>query len=137
MNICNVQRLPLPLNVYPVNNHIFSLQSTNYGCFSPQLLFLCLICLVSVMICIFNSEEFIYGIFEDYIGLLNSPYRFFLCQNLYQVIPLFLWQFSKSVWALFHHKLAQHNFWEFIFNFDARCVSRKFTTYSCLHLCQK
>ena len=50
---------------------------------------------------------------------------------------LLLWQFSKSIWAPFHHKLAQHNFREFIYNFDARCVSRKFTTYSCQHLCQK
>ena len=78
-----------------------------------------------------------YVTFEDCIGLFISHYRSFLCQNLYQVIPLLLWQFSKCVRAPFHHKLAQHNFWEFIFNFHARCVSREFTTYSCLHLCQK
>ena len=50
---------------------------------------------------------------------------------------MLLLQFSKSIWAHFHHKLAQHNFWEFIFSFDAHCVSRKFTENSCLHLCQK
>ena len=52
-----------------------------------------------------------------------------LFQNLYQDIPLLLWQFSKSVWAPFHHKLAGHIFWEFIFNFDVHCVSCKFATY--------
>ena len=25
------------------------------------------------------------------------------------LIPLLLWQFSKSVWAPFHHKLAQYH----------------------------
>ena len=35
-------------------------------------------------------------------------------------MPLLLWQFSKSAWVPFHHKLAQHNFWELIINFDAR-----------------
>ena len=103
---------------------MFSLQFANYGCFSP-----CLLCLVSFMICMLNSKEFIYGTFEDCIGLFNSHFHSFLCQNLFQVILLLVWQFSKSVWATFHHKLAQHNFWEFIFNFDARRVSRKFTTY--------
>ena len=73
------------------------------------------------MICIFNSEQFIYGTFEDCIGLFNSLYRSFLCQNLYLVKPLLLWQFSNCVWAPFHHKLAQHNFWDFILNFDACC----------------
>ena len=34
----------------------------------------CLICLASVMICIFNCEEFIYGTFEDCVGLCNSYY---------------------------------------------------------------
>ena len=37
-------------------------------------LFSCLICLVSVMICIFNSQEFIYGKFEDCLGLCNFHY---------------------------------------------------------------
>ena len=36
----------------------------------------CLIYLVSVMIYIFNCEEFIYGTFEDCIGLCNSHYYF-------------------------------------------------------------
>ena len=43
----------------------------------------------------------------------------------------------QNVWAPFPHKQAQHDFWEFTFNFDARCASRKFTTYSCLHVCQR
>ena len=116
---------------------IFSVQFTDCGCFSPYLLLPCLICLVSVMIYMFNLEEFIYETFEDCIGLFNSYYLSFLCQNLYQVIPLLLWQFSKSNWAPFHHELAQHNVWEFVFNFDTCCVSRKFNTYSCHHLCQK
>ena len=93
--------------------------------------------MVSVMICIFNSKQLIHGAFEDCIDLFNSHHRSFLCQNLYQVIPLLLWKLFKSIWAPFHHKLAQHNFLEFIFNFDARCVSPKFTTYSCFHLCRK
>ena len=33
-------------------------------------------------------------------------------QNLFYVTLLLLWQFSKSVWASFHHKLTQHNFLE-------------------------
>ena len=32
----------------------------------------CLICLVSVMICIFNWEKFIYGTFEDCIALISE-----------------------------------------------------------------
>ena len=104
---------------------IFSLQFNKYCCFSYWLLFPCLICLVSVMMCTFNLEEVIYGTFEDYIGHFSSHQSSFLCQSLYLVIPLLLWQFSKSVWGPINHKLAQHNFWEFIFNFDARYVSRK------------
>ena len=57
---------------------IFSLYFTNYGWFTPYLLFPCLICLVSVMMCIFNWEEFIYGTFVDCIGLWNSN-----CCSLY------------------------------------------------------
>ena len=76
---------------------IFSLWLINYGCLSPLLLFPYLICLASVMICIFSWEEFIYGLFEDCIGLFISQYRSFLFQNLYYVIPQLLWQFSKSV----------------------------------------
>ena len=34
----------------------------------------CLTCLVTVMICIFNCEVFIYDKFKDYIGLCNSQY---------------------------------------------------------------
>ena len=40
------------------------------------------ICLISFMICTFNWEEFIYGTFEDSIGLFNSHYCSFLFQNL-------------------------------------------------------
>ena len=71
----------------------------------------------------FSSEEYIYGTFEDCIGLFNSHYRSFLCQNLYLVVALLQWQFSKCAWATFHHELAQHNFWELIFNFLMLVVS--------------
>ena len=40
-----------------------------------------LICLVSVMICIFNGEKFIYGTFEDCVGLCNSPY----CSSYFRI----------------------------------------------------
>ena len=53
---------------------IFSLLFTNYCCFSPNLLFPYGICLVSVIIHIFNCEEFIYGTFEDCIGLCSSHF---------------------------------------------------------------
>ena len=62
------------------------------------------------MICIFNLEEFIYGTYEGCIDLFSSHCCSFLCQNLYEVIPLLLWQLSESVWAPFHHKLVQDNF---------------------------
>ena len=39
--------------------------------------FPCFICLVCFMISIFDWEEFIYGTFEDCIGLFNSHYCFF------------------------------------------------------------
>ena len=125
------------LSMFTPLTFISSLYFTNYSWFSFQLLFTCLICLVSVMICMFNSEKIFYGMFEDCIGIFNSHYHSLLCQNLYQVIPLFLWQFSKTVKLPFHHKLEQHSSQEFIFNIDVRCVSCKFTTYLCLHLCQK
>ena len=32
----------------------------------------CLICLINVMICIFDCEEFVHGTFEDCIGFCNS-----------------------------------------------------------------
>ena len=117
---------------------IFCLQFTNYGSFSPKLLFPCFICLVTVMICIFSGEvEFFYGTFVDCIGLFNSHYRSILFQNLYQAVPLSLWQFPKSVCAPFHHKLTQHNLFQVYIQFDACCVSHDLDTYSCLHLCQK
>ena len=42
----------------------------------------CLICLVCVMICIFNSEELIYGTFKDCIDLCNSHYCFSYFRSL-------------------------------------------------------
>ena len=63
---------------YILNIHIFSLVHQ----IRLLLTLPCLICLVSA-ICMFNSEEFIYGRFEDCIGLFNSRFRSFLCQNLY------------------------------------------------------
>ena len=81
---------------------MFSLQFVNYGCFSP-----CLICLVSFIICMFNSKKFIYGTFEDCIGLFNSLFHSFLCQNFCQVILLLLWQLSESLRHLFI--INQHN----------------------------
>ena len=59
-----------------------------------------------------SLEDFICGKLEDCIDLFNFHYRFFLFQNLYYVIPLLLWQFSKSVWAPFLDKLTQYIFLE-------------------------
>ena len=64
----------------------------------------CLICLVNVMICIFNCEKFIYGTFEDCIGLFNSHY----CSFYFRILAL-LWQSSKSVRAPLQKKLAQYH----------------------------
>ena len=90
------------------------------------------------MICTFNSEDFIYGTFEDYIGLFNSHYRsFFVSEPLLGNTPVTMAILQKCLWTPFHHKLAQYNLWEFIFIFDARCISRKFTTNSYLYLFQK
>ena len=63
---------------YILNIHIFSLVHQ----IRLLLTLPCLICLVSA-ICMFNSEEFIYGRFEDCIGLFNSRFRSFLCQYLH------------------------------------------------------
>ena len=63
---------------YILNIHIFSLVHQ----LRLLLTLPCLICLVSA-ICMFNSEEFIYGRFEDCIGLFNSRFRSFLCQYLH------------------------------------------------------
>ena len=60
-----------------------------------------------------------------YVILTITPF----CVRTSMAITMAIFQ---KYLALFHHKLAQHNFWKFIFNFDARCVSRKFTTNSCL-----
>ena len=71
------------LSMFTHSTFTFSLYFTNYGCLSPYFLFPCLTCLVSFMICIFNSEEFNYGTFEDSIGLFNSLYRsFFVSEPL-------------------------------------------------------
>ena len=81
----------------------------------------CLICLVSVLICILNCEEFIYGTFEDCIGLFNSHY----CSSYsrHNGNPpkvsghLFIETSTISLTLIFR---------ESIFNFNVRCVSRKF-----------
>ena len=135
INISNVQRLLLPLN-FTLNIHIFSLVHQLW-LFLWQILFPCLISLVNVMICIFNWEEFIYGMFEDCIGLFNSHYRSFLFQNFYQVIPCYYGNSPKVSGHLFIINQHKKFFFEFIFDFDACCVSHKFTTYLCLYLCQK
>ena len=62
------------LPMFRLLKFIFFPLFTNYGCFSPKRLSPCLICLVSVMICIFNCEEFFYWTLEDCIGLCNSHY---------------------------------------------------------------
>ena len=62
IHICHVQSLSPPM--FTQFTFIFSLQFTDYGCFSPQLLFPCLTCLVSVSVCILFWEEFIYVTFE-------------------------------------------------------------------------
>ena len=76
-------RLLLPFNVHAVNIHI----NIHIFLLVHQLRLLLtltfVICLVSVMRCMFNSEEFIYRMFEDCIGLFNSHYRSVSRQNLY------------------------------------------------------
>ena len=88
------------LSTFTLNIHIFSLVHQLW-LFLWQILFPCLISLVSVMICIFNWEEFIYGMFEDCISLFNSHYRSFLFQNFYQVIPCYYGNSPKVSGHLF------------------------------------
>ena len=57
IDVRNIQRL-LTLPMLKHLTSIFCLLFTNCGCFSPSIVFPCVICLVSVMICIFNCEEF-------------------------------------------------------------------------------
>ena len=61
----------------------------------------------------------------------------FILESLLSNIPVTIAIFQKVPGHLF--VINEHNiiFLEFIFNFDVRSVSRKFTIYSCLHLCQK
>ena len=75
------KRFHVPPNTHAVNSHIFSLV------YQLQLLLaltfiLCLICLLSVVICIFSWEELIYWTFEDCIGLFNSHYCSFFCLKI-------------------------------------------------------
>ena len=73
INICHVLRLLLPPNVYAVNIYIFSL--VHQLRLLPTLTFVPLPHLFgSVMILTFNWEEFIYGTFEDCIGICNTRY---------------------------------------------------------------
>ena len=64
-------------------------------------------------------------------------------QNLYEVILALLWQYYGNDQVSGHLFIKTSTisltliFREFIFNFDVCCVSRKFTTYSCLHLSKK
>ena len=99
-----------------------------------------LICLLSVMICIFNCEEFMYGPFEDCIGLRNSYYCSLISESLLGnarvtmiILQKCLGTFSWKTGTI----LLTIIFREFRFNFNVRCVSRKFTTYSCIHLSKK
>ena len=88
---------PLPLAAPPflVNNfHVLTITAV-FGKFHPRphlyegrmwwrsevRLCPCLMCLVSVIICILNCEEFIYGTFEDCMGLCNSHY----CSSYFRI----------------------------------------------------
>ena len=89
----------------------------------------CLICLVSVMTCIFNCEEFIYGTFEDCIGLRNSHY----CSSYFRISTRVTMGILHKCLDTFSEKTSTISltliFKEFIFNFDVCCVSRKFSAW--------
>ena len=123
--------------MFPQLTFIFSLWFTNYGCFLPWLLFPYFTCLVFVMLCVFSWEEFVYRTFEDCIGLFISHYCFFYFRISTKQYPCCYDNFPKVPVHLFIINYQNIIFWQFIFNFDVYCVSRKFITYSCLHICQK
>ena len=107
INICSVQGLLLLLNFHAVNINILSL--VHQLQLLLTLTFVPLPYLFGSCHDMYVHIQFNFGTFEDCIVLFNSQDRSFLFQSLYQVIPLLLWQFSKSAWAPFHHKLAQHD----------------------------
>ena len=60
----------------------------------------------------------------------------FISESLLSNTPVAMTIFPKVPVHLFIINYQKIIFWQFIFNFDVYCVSRKFITYSCLHICQ-
>ena len=119
--------------IFPI--HITAEEGGGYLCMN------CLICLVSVMICIFNYEEFLCGTFEDCLVFVIFIIAPVVSESLlgntritYCNPPkVFGHLFIKSSTILLTLLLR-----EFIFNFDVCCISCKLHgTYSCLHLSKK